>query len=44
MQKLLIKAHYLNDSGRFMITHDDKLIKIIHCTCSPCEVHRKGGQ
>jgi len=41
MEKLIIKEHYLNDKGRFMVTHDDRLIKIIHCTCTDCEIHKK---
>ena len=41
MQKLVIKEHYLNDKGRFMLTHDNKLLKIVHCTCQPCDEHQK---
>jgi hypothetical protein len=41
MQKLIIKEHYLNDKGRFMLTHDNKLLKIVHCTCAPCNAHQK---
>jgi hypothetical protein len=44
MEKLIIKEHYINDEGRFMLTHDDKLIKIVHCECKPCDAHNNGVQ
>jgi hypothetical protein len=42
MEKLVIKEHYINDKGRFMLTHDNKLLKIVTCNCNTCDAHKQG--
>lgn len=40
-EKLILKQHYFNDEGQFMLTHDGRLFQYVHCDCKTCDYHRK---